>query len=329
MTSPSTEALKTTVIDKGHRCGNFHSYYTFHPPSARLEILKKCGILEYIASHFLSLRQESLKQNEATTTTSSNKRLKLENDQSKSIFQEGSSPDEEKDAINLYICDVGCNEGNLTMDICNSLMKEIHDEITNGSDDVSNHKNWNDETICLHNLGIDIDPTLIERANAKITDKGTEIKSNYKFQVCDVGNKSQHESCYQSFLPHGTNKFDLITVFSTTMWIHLHSGDEGLKEFIKRVCQYTNLLLIEPQPSKCYRNANVRLRKMNLPEFRSLPTLSMRSNIESKIEKVIVSCGFKRVCNNLEDKRTNDSLKSNKTLWNRSLHLYERIDILE
>ena len=44
--------------------------------------------------------------------------------------------------------------------------------------------------------------------------------------------------------------FHLTTIFSTTMWIHVHSGDIGLKSFLERACLCTRrYLLIEPQPS--------------------------------------------------------------------------------
>ncbi|KAL3786850.1 hypothetical protein HJC23_013771 [Cyclotella cryptica] len=44
--------------------------------------------------------------------------------------------------------------------------------------------------------------------------------------------------------------FQLTTIFSTTMWIHVHAGDEGLKAFLERACGWTkNFLLVEPQPS--------------------------------------------------------------------------------
>lgn len=44
--------------------------------------------------------------------------------------------------------------------------------------------------------------------------------------------------------------FHLTTIFSTTMWIHLHSGDEGLRRFLERACCWTKkFLLVEPQPS--------------------------------------------------------------------------------
>jgi len=44
--------------------------------------------------------------------------------------------------------------------------------------------------------------------------------------------------------------FHLTTIFSTTMWIHVHAGDDGLRDFLVRACSWTKrFILIEPQPS--------------------------------------------------------------------------------
>ena len=161
------------------------------------------------------------------------------------------------------------------MAMCKSLVKEMDDTISqyksNNNNDSSscssnNDADWKDMKICINNLGLDIDPILIKRTNLKNSSTGNititgvdppthrRLDTNYEFQVCDVSNMLQHQACYESFLPsnstNNTIRFDLTTVFSTTMWIHLHSGDEGLANFIERVCKHTTLLLIEPQPSK-------------------------------------------------------------------------------
>jgi len=51
-------------------------------------------------------------------------------------------------------------------------------------------------------------------------------------------------------------KFDTITCFSTTKWIHLNWGDEGIKKLFKKV--YDNLkpgglFVVEPQLWKSYK----------------------------------------------------------------------------
>ena len=46
--------------------------------------------------------------------------------------------------------------------------------------------------------------------------------------------------------------FDLVMVFSVTMWIHLNRGDAGLEEFLGFSCRASRNILLEPQPWKCY-----------------------------------------------------------------------------
>merc|ERR1719491_2179974 len=141
------------------------------------------------------------------------------------------------------------------------------------------------------------------------------------FRVCNLCDVDDHKSACQKFLEmneYSTSttttqnfaaavelkrcrRFDLTTIFSTTMWIHIHSGDDGLVAFLERTCRMTDLLVVEPQPSKCYRSVNVRLRKMNRPGVdASTERLTMRINIEEEVHRVIVGCGFRRVVVGLE-----------------------------
>ncbi len=51
------------------------------------------------------------------------------------------------------------------------------------------------------------------------------------------------------------------------MWIHINGGDDGLTKFLldaKSFMLDDGLLLIEPQPGKCYRSAAKRCRKLGL-----------------------------------------------------------------
>jgi hypothetical protein len=98
------------------------------------------------------------------------------------------------------------------------------------------------------------------------------------FQVCDLSSESEHNRACVSFFGCGSGSisggmsrddkhekdngnsrvtlqsprplFHLTTIFSTTMWIHVHAGDHGLRKFLERACSWTKMyLLIEPQPS--------------------------------------------------------------------------------
>merc|ERR1712224_1073186 len=79
---------------------------------------------------------------------------------------------------------------------------------------------------------------------------------------------------------------DLISLLSTTMWIHIHTGDDGLKSVLEALCRKSRkYIIIEPQTSTCYRNAMVRLRKMGRPELDvSVERLKWRLKLEKEIE---------------------------------------------
>merc|ERR1712059_96084 len=71
----------------------------------------------------------------------------------------------------------------------------------------------------------------------------------------------------------GKSRFDLVCVFSVTMWVHLNHGDEGLRSFLSLLCRLGRYLLLEPQPWKCYQTASRRMRRLGKEEFPLLPGL--------------------------------------------------------
>lgn len=215
--------------DKGHRYGNFHSYYNFHPPSDRIVPLFE----KYFPNLMDIIIQHPNIDNSNPTLIANEKK------------------GEGKRRVLTY-CDLGCNEGDLTLAMANELHKR--------------------SSLNVRSFGIDIDAELIRRANEKskilLKDDGVEAS----FKVGDLTNALDHLNVCENFFQsdaactsddeaEGERKqtqkdcrvcFDLCSIFSTTMWIHVHSGDEGLKLFLKRASAMCNVLLIEPQPSKWY-----------------------------------------------------------------------------
>lgn len=304
----SERAIEESKLDKGHRVGNFHNYYEFNPPDNRLMVLEKSRMLSYLKT--VVFHADGCDQR---------KRKRIKTDK-----EDASGVDSEK---TYTYCDVGCNEGDLSLAMANAF---VQDKMTTKGD---THLT---ENCHIHLLGLDIDSNLIKRANAK---KRKHSFDNIisTFQTCNVNNDKDHMNQSQSFLKSiGKDRFDLISVFSTTMWIHIHGGDEGLVEFLNRICSLTNYLLIEPQPSKCYRSVNVRLRKMNRPEIdTSSERLKMRTDIENEIDRVLTGFNFERVNVDTElvktQARENDldigSSESTRTKWKRNLQLYKRMDL--
>jgi SAM-dependent methyltransferase len=271
-TKKEDEPTVTCATDKGHRYGNFHSYYNFNPPHARISLLQRKGrILDYIV---------------------------------KAYSKPGGDDDDDKDTTFSYV-DVGCNEGDLTVEIAKTLLEQWKKTSTGGPPST------------IHATGMDLDPVLIDRAREKWSnvndDKDCNKKANIqvRFQEADI--LSAETDALSA---------DLTSLFSTTMWIHIHGGDDGLRSVLKKLCNQTKqFLLVEAQPSKCYRSATMRLRKLGQPEVDvSTERLKLRSNIEEHIDTIVREHSFRRV------EFQNEKDQEDKTQWNRSLRLYERVE---
>jgi len=236
-----------------------------------------------------------------------------------------------------YCCDLGCNEGDLTVELSDSILRQCRE-----LQDMRDEKNIASDTIGttmqMKCLGLDIDGVLVQRAKDKYEDTApddrTHVGVDASFEVCNLCDETMHLSRYRSFLDTSSRKrFDLTTLFSTTMWIHIHSGDEGLRNFLQRTCDNTDMILVEPQPSKCYRQANTRLRRMNQPELDSVTSqsLKMRNDIENEVGRIITECGFQRVSNTCspELSKTSESddvvRNTKRTAWHRQLQLYAKV----
>jgi SAM-dependent methyltransferase len=251
----------TSATDKGHRYGNFHSYYNFHPPVDRITLLtRKGGFLEYIAKTW-----------NPTDTDNAPART-------------------------FSYVDVGCNEGDLTLEVAKAILDQLKGKLQTK----------------VTVKGIDLDPVLIQRAQEKWQqNESADVAIQASFQEADILSTETSEA--EAFTA------DFTSIFSTTMWIHIHGGDEGLTRVLKKLCARTrHYLLVEPQPSKCYRNATMRLRKLGQPDVDvSSDRLKLRPKIEEEIDKILEEQSFKRV--------QPEETDTDKTKWNRSLRLYERI----
>lgn len=280
--NPVEIAIKRSSTDRGHRLGNFHNYYTFHPSTSRLDTLENNGVFDYVLGNTNSNMNHPVKRQKITNTKS--------------------SLDITKKCTTLRYCDLGCNEGDMTVGVAQRLLSISKKHCA---------------PLSIQCLGLDIDNILIQRANRKIDDSGIR----FEFQNCNVCNEKDHLSKCNQFLQKEKHaKFDFTTIFSTTMWIHVHAGDEGLHEFLKRACDMTNMLLVEPQSSKSYRSINKRLRKMNQPEIKYISDLKLRANIESEIQKIILRCGFEKI----DLISVPPDGETRKKGWDRKLQLYRR-----
>ena len=116
----------------------------------------------------------------------------------------------------------------------------------------------------------------------------------------------------------GVDKFDVVFVFSVSMWIHLNHGETGLQrlfENCQRLTKTGGLLVLEPQPWKCYMTAARRMRKLNQPKFEHLESISHRQDqLLPHIIKTCETAGFHLVCTLGE------------THWKRPIYLFKLVN---
>lgn len=163
---------------------------------------------------------------------------------------------------NEIVClDVGCNTGDLT--------KAVHEYLKTTYPDCR-----------IHILAVDIDSTLIERA------KESNKNSNITFTTCNIMAQSDRLVIENFLKSCNAETFDITFCFSVTMWIHLNNGDEGLLEFLKYIKAISKTIVIEPQPWKCYRNAQRRVKRSG-ESFDLYESLKIKSNVDVVIENKI------------------------------------------
>ena len=140
-------------------------------------------------------------------------------------------------------------------------------------------------------LGVDLDPLLVERAANKFsqTDK-------LEFRVLDILGADVTSQLEKYLASQDRTRFDLVSVFSVTMWVHINHGDEGLKEFVRRLVGLARFVLVEPQPWKCYQTAARRMRKLGKEEFPHLKHLKMRGpGVDLQIVQLFKDSGMELV----------------------------------
>lgn len=198
------------------------------------------------------------------------------------------------------VLDIGCNAGNVTQLLY--------------SDFLPAHLPRNTQ---IYVLGIDIDAELIARAV-----EHNQHPDRVRFMCVDVMSDDAGTIIerYLAEIVPSTNhlrlRFNAVFCLSLTMWIHLNNGDDGLREFLHRSSGLAELLVIEPQPWKCYGTAVRRQKRAaggRREGFELFGGLRWRSDIEERIDEYLVAeCGRKRV------------FRTEPTKWNRRIALYVR-----
>ena len=145
--------------------------------------------------------------------------------------------------------DVGCNEGLITLAISSKF----------GSKSM---------------IGVDLDEHLIARACRNLRESrsaavdarrtarraGASAEERRTSRVAMVS-LAQTWFVHADFLEarYDAESVDTLTAFSVTKWIHLHRGDDGLRQFFDRVCALLSIggfFILEPQPWRSYKTAS-------------------------------------------------------------------------
>lgn len=160
-------------------------------------------------------------------------------------------------------------------------------------------------------LGIDIDATLIERAT-----ESNKYKQNVIYKCCNIMQSNADDADSFNITNHlksyGKTRFDVVCCLSITMWIHLNNGDAGLQEFLNSMTQFCEILVIEPQPWKCYQNAVRRMKRAGAENtFPLYRDLAIRNTVETFIKNYLKN-----------EKQLDIIFESDPTKWKRAICLY-------
>ena len=156
-------------------------------------------------------------------------------------------------------------------------------------------------------MGVDLDPVLIDRARER------NSTSKIRFECLDFLSKGSKNVLSEYLESIKRTRFDVAFCFSITMWIHLNHGDSGLIEFLKVVCEMSDMIVVEPQQWKSYRNASRRLRRANAEDFSLINKLNFTGDMEMHIENILSNeCNF---CNVMITDENN---------WQRKVLIYKR-----
>jgi hypothetical protein len=174
------------------------------------------------------------------------------------------------------ICDVGSNDGTLT--------RALHEKVVAIAEKMGQLSLPSFPRL-VSTLGLELDHTLVERAN-----KGPNDGGRLTFKSIDATDSEAVNDIARPFTG-GTGRFSLVTCFSTTMWIHVTFGDEVFCRFLHHIARLGDRLVIEPQPWRCYRQAATRLRRLGRPALVCYDQVAARSDkvIEDFIQRTI--CG--------------------------------------
>jgi SAM-dependent methyltransferase len=167
--------------------------------------------------------------------------------------------------------DVGCNCGDLTHAIALQLQSAL-------------------PHVALSGLGVDLDAQLVQRCAAH-----AQACPRLQFLPLDAAQPDFTRLVRDQFLSSlAASQFDVTFMFSVTMWMHLHLGDDAFVRVIRALADLTRaLLVIEPQEFRSYKTAAKRQRHYGGVPFPLFAGLCRQPLL--LIEQAVAAAGFARV----------------------------------
>ncbi|GAA5971463.1 hypothetical protein JCM11641_008361 [Rhodosporidiobolus odoratus] len=128
--------------------------------------------------------------------------------------------------------------------------------------------------------GVDIDPLLIEDAQALANERGFEQDDHRcRFLAGDFMQEGWFPATF------GTTRFDVVTLFSVTKWLHLWNGDDGMLQLFRSLHSFLppgGVVVVEPQEWDNYKRAV----KKNKDLRETFKAIKMRPPFEEEMRAV-------------------------------------------
>ncbi|RLN06377.1 hypothetical protein BBJ28_00009992 [Nothophytophthora sp. Chile5] len=277
---------------EGHVLGNFHAYYSFNPVHERLRFMDEQTSNALRRALLVRNASKEAAEAGATTTddvanfdleniSTLNERMQKKKKQVEYVIRDDGDTNHRR----RFVCELeidgqrlGHGEG-VSKKVAKAKAAEVALRALDSADKTETSSSCSDteqqsrtdeatklaqlplfeEELAnrkpLMVLGVDIDDVLVARA----TKKPVQLTAGdaVQFIHSDVTARAFHKEIFPflelSKRPTTERKFDLVTCFSVTMWIHLNHGDDGLWKFLETVSDMVEHLIIEPQTWKCYR----------------------------------------------------------------------------
>ncbi|XP_062553208.1 probable RNA methyltransferase CG11342 isoform X2 [Armigeres subalbatus] len=180
-------------------------------------------------------------------------------------------------AENIHILDIGCNSGKLTHGLQNVFQMTFQ----------SNQVNV---------LGVDLDQALVDNATENYGSQFLKFgHADISAVSCGAGTNQIRAYMDEKVI----NRFDFVCCFSVLMYVHLNHGDDGLRCVLEYICSISEVLLLELQSWKKYRDQVHKLKREGRGTYEFYDGLQWRGgdgSLENLIWNYVISRGFSKVC---------------------------------